>query len=337
VSADGGGTQFVFPPGKTPDQLYQTLVVLISTLNRIKTADATDLTAVNQALTDAQQEISDLWEVVDAGGVGLTPQQAWELSLVTAVDTMLGSVSNLVRDTIRRSNEAAEAAIKATLAGLQNKGEIRVEQVVRKSEREVFVGQLSSFEAALNNTQAAVNNEIIARANGDSALSSDITDLTTTVNGNTAQIIILANSIDGIEARWGVAVNLQGQVVGLVQLDGTASGSTFTVVADKFQVAQPDAAGGTPVPVFTIANVGGTNKLVLRGDMLADGTITATKLSVSTLSAITANLGTITAGLIKDLPTSETVRFDVPNMRWYRTDGKAEIDLKNRRILFLGN
>src|SRR5690606_20809315 len=114
-----------------------------------------------------------------------------------------------------------------------------------------------------------------------------------------------------IEGRFGVAINANGQVVGLIQLDGSAAGSNFTVVADKFQVAQPDAAGGTPVPVFTIANVGGTNKLVLRGDMLADGTITATKLSVSTLSAIVANLGTITAG------------------RLVSADGKMRIDLSN--------
>lgn len=331
------GSRFVYPTGKTPEQLFLTLRTLIDTLNRMQQSESTDLTALTEALEQANQQISDLWDAVNSGGgSGLTPQQVFELSLVTAVDTMLGSVSNLVKDTIKRSNEAAEAAIKATLAGLQNKGEIRVEQVVRKSENEVFVGQLSSFEAALNNTQAAVNNEIIARTNGDSALASDITDLTTTVNGNTAQINVIALTLDGIEARWGVAVNLQGQVVGLVQLDGTASGSTFTVVADKLMVAHPDVNGGDPVPVLTLQEVGGNDVLALNGTLIANAIVAGT-VTVAELSAITANLGVITAGLIKDLPTSETVRFDVPNMRWYRTDGKAEVDLKNRRILFLGD
>jgi hypothetical protein len=294
------GSRFVYPTGKTPEQLFLTLKTLIDTLNRMQQSESTDLTALTEALEQANQQISDLWDAIGSGGGGdgLTPQQVFELSLVTAVDTMLGSVSNLVKDTIKRSNEAAEAAIKATLAGLQNKGEIRVEQVVRKSENEVFVGQLSSFEATLTNTQAAVNNEIIARTNGDEALAESVDTLTTTVNGNTAQIITLANSIDGIEARWGVAVNLQGQVVGLVQLDGTASGSTFTVVADKLMVAHPDVNGGDPVPVLTLQEVGGDDVLALNGTLIANAIVAGT-VTVDELSAIVANLGVITAGRLQ--------------------------------------
>jgi len=316
VSADGGGTQFVFPPGKTPDQLYQTLVVLISTLNRIKTADATDLTAVNQALTDAQQEISDLWEVVDAGGVGLTPQQAWELSLVTAVDTMLGSISHAVLESYKQSQKAAEATIRSLLTGQSNKVAIRVEQQARLTDREAFASQIETISAQLGNALADIVTETTARINADNALAAVDQAITTALNGNIAQVNILATSIDGIEGRFGVAINTNGQVVGLIQLDGSAAGSNFTVVADKFQVAQPDAAGGTPVPVFTIANVGGTNKLVLRGDMIADGTITTAKLVASALSAITANLGTITAGILQS------------------ADGKFVINLNTKQIRF---
>jgi predicted phage tail protein len=315
VSADGGGTQFVFPPGKTPDQLYQTLVVLISTLNRIKTADATDLTAVNQALTDAQQEISDLWEVVDAGGVGLTPQQAWELSLVTAVDTMLGSVSHAVLESIKQSQMAAEAVIRSLIAGKKNQVAIRVEQQARLTEREAFASQIETISAQLGNALAAIVTETTARTNADNALAAVDQTLTTALNGNIAQVNILAASIDGIEGRFGVAINTNGQVVGLIQLDGSAAGSNFTVVADKFQVAQPDAAGGTPVPVFTIANVGGTNKLVLRGDMIADGTITTAKLVASALSAITANLGTITAGILQSADGKFVINLNTKQIR----------------------
>lgn len=320
MSADGGGTQFVFPPGKTPDQLYQTLVVLISTLNRIKTADATDLTAVNQALTDAQQEISDLWEVVDAGGVGLTPQQAWELSLVTAVDTMLGSISHAVLESYKQSQKAAEATIRSLLTGQSNKVAIRVEQQARLTDREAFASQIETISAQLGNALAAIVTETTARTNADNALAAVDQTITTALNGNIAQVNILAASIDGIEGRFGVAINTNGQVVGLIQLDGSAAGSNFTVVADKFQVAQPDAAGGTPVPVFTIANVGGTNKLVLRGDMIADGTLTAAKLNAASIATL----------YISD--PGNTYYFDFQNGRLGRTDDKMLIDLKNIRF-----
>ncbi len=126
-----------------------------------------------------------------------------------------------------------------------------------------------------------------------------INAVSTTVAGHTASIIELIASVDGVSAEWGVAIDIDGNVVGLVRLDGSLTESTFTVVADKFQVAQPGSAGGDPVPVFVIASVNGVNKLALRGDMLIDGTILARHISVSSLSAITANVGTVTAGVIK--------------------------------------
>lgn len=318
MSADG--SQFVYPTGKTPDQLYQTLVVLISTLNRIKTADATDLTAVNQALSEAQEQIGELWEAIESGGGSLTPQQAFELSLVTAVDTMLGSISHAVLESYKQSQKAAEATIRSLLTGQSNKVAIRVEQQARLTDREAFASQIETISAQLGNALAAIVTETTARTNADDALAAVDQTITTALNGNIAQVNILAASIDGIEGRFGVAINTNGQVVGLIQLDGSAAGSNFTVVADKFQVAQPDAAGGTPVPVFTIANVGGTNKLVLRGDMIADGTLTAAKLNAASIATL----------YISD--PGNTYYFDFQNGRLGRTDDKMLIDLKNIRF-----
>ena len=313
MSADG--SLFISPTGKSPDQLYNALNVLIMTLNRIKSADATDLTAINAAIAEAQSEIEELWEAVaEGGGGGLTPQQAWELSLVTAVDTLLGSVSNLVKQAYIQAQTSADTVIRSLLEGKKNSVAIRVEQAARLSDREAFAQQVETIEAQLGNALAQITTETTARTNADNALAAVDQSITTALNGNIAQVNILATSIDGIEGQFGIAVNLNGQVVGLVQLDGTAAGSTFTVVADKFQIAQPDATGGTPVPVFDIQTVGSTTKLALRGDMLANGSITATKLSVSTLSAIVANLGTITAGLLQS------------------ADGKMKIDLNNKII-----
>jgi hypothetical protein len=316
VSADG--SQFVYPTGKTPEHLYNTLRVLIDTLNRVSTvwSSGGDLSTIEEQIAEIQGEVQ---EIIDALGSfdpegGLTPQQAFELSLVTAVETMLGSVSNMVKSAYLQSQQAAEAVIRSLLEGKKNSVAIRVEQQARLTEREAFASQIETISAQLGNALADIVTETTARTNADNALAAVDQTLTTALNGNIAQVNILAASIDGIEGRFGVAINTNGQVVGLIQLDGSAAGSNFTVVADKFQVAQPDAAGGTPVPVFTIANVGGTNKLVLRGDMIADGTITTAKLIASALSAITANLGTITAGILQS------------------ADGKFVIDLNAKTI-----
>jgi hypothetical protein len=312
VSADG--SQFVYPTGKTPEHLYNTLRVLIDTLNRVSTvwSSGGDLSTIEEQIAEIQGEVQ---EIIDALGSfdpegGLTPQQAFELSLVTAVETMLGSVSNMVKSAYLQSQQAAEAVIRSLLEGKKNSVAIRAEQQARLTEREAFASQIETISAQLGNALADIVTETTARTNADNALAAVDQTLTTALNGNIAQVNILAASIDGIEGRFGVAINTNGQVVGLIQLDGSAAGSNFTVVADKFQVAQPDAAGGTPVPVFTIANVGGSSKLVLRGDMIADGTITATKINVSSISAFTANLGTVTAGKMKSADSKFVIDLD---------------------------
>lgn len=326
MSADG--SLFIYPPGKSPEQLFQTLKVLIDRLNQIKAKDNTDLTAINEAIEDAQEAVGDIQEFLE-GTERFTEQKAFELSLVTAVDTMLGSVSNAVLESIKQSQMAAEATIRSLLEGKRNSIAIRVEQTARLTDREAFANQIETIEARLGTAEASIVTETTARTNADNALSSVDQTLSTALNGNIAQVSILAASVDGIEGKFGVAVNANGQVVGLVQLDGSAAGSTFTVVADKFLVAQPDATGGAPVPVLAVGNVGGTPKLVWRGDMYGDGSITVQKLNVSQLSAISANLGTVTAGLIRN--ADDTIRFDLPNMRLYRTDGRFDLDIKNLR------
>lgn len=319
MSADGGGSRFLYPTGKTVEHLYQTLRVLIDTLNREQSGDEVDLDALNEAIHDAQNTLNE----IEINGA-LTDQQAYELSLVTAVDTLLGSVSNMVLDSIKRSQEAAEATIRSLLEGKKNAVAIRVEQFARLTEQEAFAAQLSTIEAQLGLAQASITEEITARSNGDSALSQVDQQITTALNGNIAQVQILSQSVDGIEQKFAVTLNSNGQVTGLIQLDGTAVGSAFTVVADKFQIAQPDQTGGAPKTVFSLGNVGGVPTLVFTGNMLGDGTITAAKLNVASIATLR----------ISD--PANTYYWDFANGREGSMDGKATIDLKSRRILFLG-
>ena len=76
------------------------------------------------------------------------------------------------------------------------------------------------------------------------------------------------------------------------------------------------ALSGTHAGASSRAGVGSNGvvgyHLYLRGDFIVDGTITAAKMQVGALSAITANLGLVTAGVIQS-----------PN-------GKFLIDLNNQ-------
>lgn len=165
-------------------------------------------------------------------------------------------------------------------------------------------------------------------------LVSQVDTLSTTVGGSTAELEIVKQSVQGIEARYSVTVDVNGYVTG-IELLGSGSAGSFIATVDTFLIADPTSIDGDPVYPFAIGIVDGQAKVALKGDMIVTGSITADKLDVTELSAIVADLGTVTAGLIRD--SADTIRFDLPNMRLYRVDGKMDIDLKNRTILLLGD
>lgn len=309
------GSRYVYPSGKAPEQLFLTLRTLIDTLNRQKQSESTDLTEILAALEVSEQQISELWDAVNAGAAGITPQQIFEISLVTAVDTMLGSVSNLVKDTIRRSNEAADSVIRSLLAGKRNQTAIRVEQQARLTDREAFASQIETISAQLGNALAAITTETTARTNADNALASVDQQITTALNGNIAQVQILVASVDGIESRFGVALNANGHVVGLIQLDGAPSGSAFTVVADKLLVAYPGINGGDPIPVLTLEDVDGETVMALNGTLMANA-INAGRVQVARLDAVSSNFGDMTCSGIQRSANGKMVIDWSNNRRW---------------------
>ena len=125
-----------------------------------------------------------------------------------------------------------------------------------------------------------------------------VTTLTTTVGGNTTSITQVQQSVDGIEAQWGVTINQNNRVTGLVRLDAGVTGSTFAVLADRFEVVHP-SQNGTTITAFVIGNINGTPTVGINGNLIVDDTILARHIDVSSLSALTANLGTVTAGRIQ--------------------------------------
>lgn len=263
----------------------------------------------------------------------LSAQERFELSLIFGTDAVLGSLSSEVAETRKSAEKAHAAVVESLINDMENSARVAIETRERLEADSSLAAQITSVVANFNSANATITQSLQSLASVDQTLASSIETLSTTVDGNTAQVTVIAASIDGLGAKFGVAVSANGDVLGLVQLDASAvAGSTFTVVADNFKVAAPGVAGGDAVPVFSIQNVNGVSKLAFRGDMFADGTITAQKIDVSTLSALSANLGVVTAGLIRN--TANTLRFDLPAMRLYRADGKAEIDLNARRIRF---
>ena len=140
--------------------------------------------------------------------------------------------------------------------------------------------EIQSTQTALSDTNQAVvdvQSEVTAKVGPSGTI-------TASVSANTSAIATL----DGYAAaRWSVLTNVNGQISGLILLDGSDTESSFTIIANNFFVCQPDTTGGTPVPVFTITNVNGVAKLVWRGDMVGDGALLTRMIQAGAITTVT--------------------------------------------------
>lgn len=269
----------------------------------------------------------------------LTAAAAYADDVQTAITAAGGYAQSVYND-----YATAAAALQASTAQWYlTQAANMVEQQTRITQDSVLSTRIDTVQASLATTNAAVTTETTARVNGDNALASQITTVQSQANGNTASIQTLTSSVNGINAQWGVAISQNGQVTGLVRLDSGATGSTFAVVADKFIIAHPTASGTTITPfvvslVNGVSTVGINGTLVVDGsivarhiaassidatkivsasittDKLAAGVVTADKINVAALSSIAANIGTVTAGLLRSSDNKMRIDLDAKSI-----------------------
>ena len=179
----------------------------------------------------------------------------------------------------------------------QNSADIKREETARITEDAALAQQITTLQATVNNDiTAKLTAEQTARANADTALAQQILTVETNVNNNlTAKITQTQQAITDINGnlstKWAIEGNINGatgklEFTGVKKADGT----------------------GASFGLFIGANT------TIAGNLIVDGSISASKLSANQLSAINADLGTVTAGMMRS------------------PDGKFIIDLNNKAI-----
>ncbi|EMP0107443.1 phage tail protein [Acinetobacter baumannii] len=166
--------------------------------------------------------------------------------------------------------------IKALSDGLSNKAE---------------ASALSSLDAKVSTIDGKVSTQ-----------ATSITNLQTTVGGHTASIQSQQQSIDGLKSR--ATLKLQsGNLIGGVGIENDSKTVDFIIQANKFAIAPPsNAAAGSVAPKYAFvyqptATTLPNGTVVPAGlylDNASIGYINAEKINALSLSAISANLGTLT-------------------------------------------
>lgn len=150
---------------------------------------------------------------------------------------------------------------------------------------------LSSLDAKVSTIDGKVSTQ-----------ATSITNLQTTVGGHTASIQSQQQSIDGLKSR--ATLKLQsGNLIGGVGIENDSKTVDFIIQANKFAIAPPsNAAVGSVAPKYAFvyqptATTLPNGTVVPAGlylDNASIGYINAEKINASSLSAISANLGTLT-------------------------------------------
>jgi hypothetical protein len=214
-----------------------------------------------------------------------------------------------VAQSVFNQYEAAAAAGHAKLAShYLTQAANTVEQTVRIEEASVTAERIDTVAAYLAGSSATITDIETAVANGDTAIATRISNVQTQANGNSTSIQTITSSAGGTDANYALVANSNGHIKAGFVLSTGVAGSNITFLADKFIVANPSSSGNVITP-FVVGLVNGSSTVAINGSLVVDGTIIArhiaagvidaSKLNVSSLSAITANVGTVTAGVIQ--------------------------------------
>lgn len=108
--------------------------------------------------------------------------------------------------------------------------------------------RLSGLDSSIAGANANISSEVIARVNGDNALASSISTLSTTVGGHTASITTLQSTTNGLRAKYGVSLDVNGHITGFLANNDGVTGD-FVIVADRFAIVDPsNGTGPSTVP-----------------------------------------------------------------------------------------
>lgn len=166
----------------------------------------------------------------------------------------------------------------------------------KKEVRNQLFATAGGAKALIEELSTVVADNELAFAEYQTTVSASFDTVYSNVTVNSSAIVTL----NGYAAsQYGVKLDANGYWIGYNLINGGPGADSTTFVTSNFQIAAPGVTGGSPVPIFQVANVGGVPKVGLRADMYVDGSITAGKIKVAQLSAITANIGDITAGVVR--------------------------------------
>lgn len=243
-----------------------------------------------RALTDLHAQIKTETSTTVAQAVSEVTVEVDRLG--ARVDSQDGTIASF-EDSLAATNESLRTA--ASAAGANT------------AWRQEFASQWGGVGATGTSVASAVRSQIDTKATPDEARTISSQTVSAFANGEHAALQqsfnAYVNANNGRwESTWSVRINggdVNNPVIGGIALSGTPNGFDFVVSTDRFAIVPPGGHYNNRTPVFVTGVVGGLNTVGITGQLLVDGSITADKLRVNSLAAVTANAGTLNGGTFR--------------------------------------
>ena len=300
---------------------YNLLATSTTSATVIKAASSPSTRANGDAL-----QPNDLWFDTDDGQLYTrnTANNAWvaarDSSLVTTVNSLSSTVTT-------NTNNIATA--NTNIATLTSANTARVSEI---TELEAITNGYSNSSTIA----AAISSESTARANGDSANATSITNLTSTVSGHTSSISTLntttASHTGDLDAMFVLTVATEsngsksaaGMVIGSNASNGSGAQSYVQFQADKFAIWNGNNANTAP---FIVSS----NTVFIANAMIQDAAITNAKIADATIE--TAKIVTLNADKIRSGTIEGSTVLKIGSSGSGATDQRIEISASGNRIL----
>jgi len=266
------------------------ITTLNGTVSTLSTTVSGHTTSINTNTTNIATNTANISTNTSA----ITTLNGTVSTLSTTVSGHTTSISTLTGDVADNTADiATNASAITTLSGSVSTLSTTV------SSHTTSINTLNS-NVSTNTADIATNTSAISTLNGSVAtLSTTVSAHTTSINTNTANITTNTTAITTLNgyaaAKYSVTLDVNGYATGFSLFNGGTSYSTATFIVDYFRVAKPGTGGGAAIPVFEIGTSSGSAAIVIKGNLISDGSIIARTIAARTITADKVVVGTLTA------------------------------------------
>ncbi len=154
------------------------------------------------------------------------------------------------------------------------------EQRTRADKDSALASKIEQLTASTDVNFAGIRRELTAEADAHHALSQEVQTHTTTLNGHTASLQMITESVGGISARHGVRIASDGSFGGFEVL-GTGEKIDAVFDVDNFYVGR----GALKDKVFRVVTEDGAQKVYIKNAVIGAGSIVTDKLASGAVSS----------------------------------------------------